>query len=214
MKVIFVIVGVLITVATAFLLLASYADATSSWRYDQHGRNIDIDICIRCESPIPGPRGPQGPSGEQGPPGPQGEVGPEGPPGPQGPQGIQGEQGPKGDTGDTGPQGPPGPQGEQGPPGPNQLVVRSAKTGPMGDLQEIFPGNNVMHLECEEGEFATGGGFELETSPENLGSVSTLSSFPTPTADFLPPTGWTVIVQNDSTETFEGAAYIVCISAQ
>ena len=35
-----------------------------SWRYNAHGTNIDIDICIKCESPIPGPPGPQGPTGE------------------------------------------------------------------------------------------------------------------------------------------------------
>jgi hypothetical protein len=46
-----------------------------------HSRNIDIDICIRCTSTIPGPPGPQGPQGEQGPPGERGE------------QGIQGEKG-------------------------------------------------------------------------------------------------------------------------
>lgn len=84
----------------------------------------------------------------------------------------------------------------------------------IASIQEIFPGNNVMHLRCEPGEFATGGGFELQTSPEDLGSVSTLSSFPTPSADFFPPTGWTVVVNNDSTETFAGTAYIVCISVQ
>jgi hypothetical protein len=80
----------LVTIATLFLLLSPTADATS-WRYDAHGRNIDIDICVRCESPIPGPPGPQGPPGEQGPAGPQGE---------------------KGDKGDTGPQGPAGPPAE------------------------------------------------------------------------------------------------------
>ncbi len=71
-KFIFVIVGVLITVATIFLLLTSYVDASPSWRYDQYGRTIDIDICIKCDSPIPGPPGPQGSPGEQGPSGPPG----------------------------------------------------------------------------------------------------------------------------------------------
>jgi hypothetical protein len=70
-KFIFVIIGVLVTAASVFLLLSSNVDASSSsWRYDAHGRNIDIDICVRCESPIPGPPGPPGPPGEQGPPGP------------------------------------------------------------------------------------------------------------------------------------------------
>ena len=80
MKFILVIVGVLVAVATMFLLLSSTVDASSSWRYDAHGRSIDIDICIRCDSPIPGPPGPQGPPGEQGPPG---------PPGPQEPIGTE-----------------------------------------------------------------------------------------------------------------------------
>jgi hypothetical protein len=93
-KFIFIIVGTLIAVATVFLLLSSNVDASTSWRYDQHGRNIDIDICIKCDSPIPGPPGPQGPPGEQG---------------------LQGEKG------DIGPQGPPGQQGEQGEPGPPGL---------------------------------------------------------------------------------------------
>jgi hypothetical protein len=46
-------------------------------------QNIDIDICIRCTSTVPGPQGPLGP------PGPQGEIGPQGPQGPIGPPGPQ-----------------------------------------------------------------------------------------------------------------------------
>jgi Collagen triple helix repeat (20 copies) len=98
-KFILVIIGILLTVATVFLLLSSNADATS-WRYDEHGRNIDIDICIRCEFPIPGPPGPQGPPGEQGP---KGDTGATGPQGQTGPQGLPGGQGPRG---------PPGPPAE------------------------------------------------------------------------------------------------------
>jgi hypothetical protein len=79
-----------------FFLLSAPAGASSSWRYDEHGRNIDIDICVRCTSATPGPQGPPGPPGQQGFQGPPGEVGPQGPPGLQGPQGIQGEQGPAG----------------------------------------------------------------------------------------------------------------------
>jgi hypothetical protein len=66
-----------------FLTAPSPANADNShdWRFNAHSRNIDIDICIRCTSTIPGPPGPQGPQGEQGPPGERGE------------QGIQGEKG-------------------------------------------------------------------------------------------------------------------------
>lgn len=65
---------------TVVLLLPSFessANATDrTWRYNEHGRNIDVEICLRCTQP--GPQGPKGETGEQG------------------PQGIQGEQGPSG----------------------------------------------------------------------------------------------------------------------
>jgi hypothetical protein len=92
---IYVCVFAFVIMSIALLLPAteSPVNATDrSWRYGEHGRNIDIDICVMCTQP-----------------------GPAGPPGPEGPQGIQGPAGPQGDTG---PQGPPGPVGHQGPPGP------------------------------------------------------------------------------------------------
>jgi hypothetical protein len=179
-KIIFVIVGVLVAVAATFLLLSSSAGATS-WRYDEHGRNIDIDICIRCDSPIPGPPGPQGEQGPQGPPGPEGPKGNTGDPGPEGPlgpQGPQGEQGPKGDTGATGPQGPQGQQGEQGPVGPQGPQGETGATGPQGPagpdkelLTRIVEGPQIpvgeqmtdtSSVECTDGEVATGGGLKIE----------------------------------------------------
>jgi len=81
--------SVVIIVSVVLLLPSSESPANAAdrnWRFDEHGRNIDIDICVMCTQP--GPQGPQGPQGEPGP------------------------QGPKGDTGDTGPQGPPGPAAE------------------------------------------------------------------------------------------------------
>lgn len=93
------------------------ASRDSSWRYDAHGRSIDIDICIRCDSPIPGSPGPQGPAG---PPGPQG---PEGEPGPQGETGSKGDTGEQGIQGPPGPQGPIGPQGSPGLSGPSSITV-------------------------------------------------------------------------------------------
>jgi hypothetical protein len=52
---------VLLLVLSAIPILifgfASQVDADNSWRYAAHNRHIDIDICIRCESPIPGPPG-------------------------------------------------------------------------------------------------------------------------------------------------------------
>jgi hypothetical protein len=49
--------------------ISAEASLNSPWRYDSHSRSIDIDICIRCTSTVPGPQGPPGPPGEQGPPG-------------------------------------------------------------------------------------------------------------------------------------------------
>lgn len=107
-----------------FLTVSSPANANSShdWRFNAHSRNIDIDICVRCTSTIPGPPGPQGPPGAQGEQGVQGPAGDTGPQGPAGPQGEQEPPGPQGEQGLVGPQGPQGetgqgPQGEQGPPG-------------------------------------------------------------------------------------------------
>lgn len=80
---------------TVVLLLSSFESSANAadrnWRYNEHGRNIDIDICVMCTQP--GSQGPQGPKGDTGPQGPQGLTGPQGEPGPQG---IQGEQGPPG----------------------------------------------------------------------------------------------------------------------
>jgi len=46
--------------------------ADREWRFNEHGRNIDIDICVMCTQT--GPQGPQGEPGPQGPPGPDKEL--------------------------------------------------------------------------------------------------------------------------------------------
>ncbi|MPZ07825.1 MAG: hypothetical protein GEU26_15665 [Nitrososphaeraceae archaeon] len=72
------IVGAAIISVLAFLviIIPSSAEANrDSWRYDTHSRSIDIDICIRCTSTVPGPQGPPGPKGDTGPVGPQGPSG-------------------------------------------------------------------------------------------------------------------------------------------
>jgi Collagen triple helix repeat (20 copies) len=93
MKVSLIGIGVFSITVGIIILFSSPVDASrdSSWRYDAHSRSIDIDICISCTSPIPGPPGPQG------------------------------LPGPQGETGDTGPQGPPGPPGPQGPVGTDDI---------------------------------------------------------------------------------------------
>lgn len=95
MKRIWIVMAALVLVTIA-IIVAIGLPSVGANRYDTHSRSTDIDICIRCESDVPGPTGPPGPQGEQGP---QGEIGP---------------QGPKGDTGARGSQGIPGPQGPVG----------------------------------------------------------------------------------------------------
>ena len=51
-------------------------EVAANSRLDMHSRSIDIDICIRCNSSIPGPPGPQGETGDKG------DLGEQGPPGP------------------------------------------------------------------------------------------------------------------------------------
>ncbi|MGH9984933.1 MAG: hypothetical protein ACRD8W_13365 [Nitrososphaeraceae archaeon] len=73
-------VSVAVTLAVVLLLPSfdSSANATDrSWRYGEHGRNIDIDICVMCTQP--GPRGPQGLTGPKGDTGDTGVQGPQGP---------------------------------------------------------------------------------------------------------------------------------------
>ena len=52
----------------AFLLILipfSVKASRDSWRFDVYSRNIDIDICVKCTSTIPGPQGLPGPEGSQ-----------------------------------------------------------------------------------------------------------------------------------------------------
>jgi hypothetical protein len=71
MKVGLIIVAVAVSaifLAIAIAIVPSTVDASQdTWRYDAYSRSVDIDICIRCDSPIPGPPGPQGPPGPPGP---------------------------------------------------------------------------------------------------------------------------------------------------
>jgi hypothetical protein len=116
-----------------FLMPSEVNSASNDWRLAAHNRHVDIDICIRCSSTVPGPEGPPGPPGPQGE---QGETGPQGPIGPQGPQGEQGEQGPIGPQGPQGEQGEQGPQGEQGETGPQGPIGSQGPQGPQGEIEE------------------------------------------------------------------------------
>ena len=145
-----------IIVVSSLILLSAVissvnADNNRNWRLDAHGRSIDIDICIRCTSNIPGPPGPQGPPGPPGETGPQGPQGEQGPPGETGPQGPQGEQGPPGETG------PQGPQGEQGPPGPDKRLNTFQIAGNVVLID--FRSFGTATASCPAGSELTGGGY-------------------------------------------------------
>jgi hypothetical protein len=56
-------IAIPIIVASSIFLLSTVispvsADNGRDLRLDAHSRSIDIDICIRCTSTIPGPQGP------------------------------------------------------------------------------------------------------------------------------------------------------------
>jgi hypothetical protein len=62
-----------LSLVTILISFTTIEEVSASSRLDLNRRStdidVDIDICIRCDSPVPGPPGPQGPPGEQGPPG-------------------------------------------------------------------------------------------------------------------------------------------------
>ena len=101
-----------------------------------------------------------GPQGDTGPAGPSGDVGPIGPPGPVAVApvqviGVTGPAGPEGPPGATGPQGDTGPVG---PPGPSVYIFYNI-VGPT----VVVPagGSSLLAIvTCNDGDIATGGGYE------------------------------------------------------
>jgi len=50
----FISLAITITVVLLLPSFESHANAVDrNWRYNEHDRNVDIDICVACESPIP-----------------------------------------------------------------------------------------------------------------------------------------------------------------
>jgi hypothetical protein len=56
-----IVIGLSIILFYAVAAAPVSASNSHDWRFNAHGRSIDIDICIRCTGP-PGPQGPPGPS--------------------------------------------------------------------------------------------------------------------------------------------------------
>ena len=75
--------ALLVLSGLSFLMLILFVptevnSAIDDWRLAAHNRNIDIDICIRCTSTVPGLQGPPGEKGDKGDPGERGPPGEEG----------------------------------------------------------------------------------------------------------------------------------------
>ncbi|GFH36416.1 collagen-like protein [Streptomyces pacificus] len=147
--------------------------------------------------------GDRGPKGKDGKPGPQGPQGPQGEKGDTGPQGPQGEQGEQGDRGPRGPQGEQGEQGDRGPRGPQGFQGEQGESGVFGAYVRVGEPGPISVVECDPGDIATGGGFEVpEGVPDILDAQSSV-----PIGD--PPFGWQVVAQDPVGGLFI-TAYVVC----
>jgi hypothetical protein len=116
---------------------------------------------------------------------------------------AQGRRGPRGRRGPQGPQGPSGLQGAAGPPGRGMSTVTIRTFD-----DTIAPQNKAAaHVNCAQGEFATGGGV-LDVSTADFGD-GVLQSYPIGNGAF--PTGWFVEMINAGT-TGEGfRVYAICV---
>lgn len=171
-------------------------------------RVVDTDAGQVCSSLLENPLswnqiGPQGPKGD---PGVQGISGPKGD---TGVQGIQGLTGQKGDTGQVGPVGP------QGLPGSAVNFYEAV----MAAFEPPNSGHFNLVSTCQDGDYATGGGYSLRT---NYGSGGILSEsdfavvlnapYGSSTGGIYTATGWQVAVLNaSSTLTIQFEAYVDCV---
>jgi Collagen triple helix repeat (20 copies) len=155
----------------------------------------------------PGPTGQQGPPGATGATGAAGQPGNDGvsvagPIGATGPNGPRGESGPTGATGERGATGAIGPQGERGPEGKAELhaIIRSTTYTLTSSQAGALPAR------CEEGEVATGGGYEMLKGS----ATGVVGSFPATVEASGPPVNWYVQWDSEPGES-EIRVYVVCM---
>jgi hypothetical protein len=86
--------------------------------------------------------------------------------GPQGPAGAQGPEGPAGPQGPEGPAGPAGPAGPEGPQGPAGGIGAVHEVFDIGSFDSVATKRLTVH--CPAGELATGGGFNVGYSFDQL----------------------------------------------
>jgi hypothetical protein len=117
-----------------------------------------------------------------------------GDPGPQGPAGARG---PRGRAGQTGAAGARGVDGASGPAGPAiEFSTYALTAGTHGSARQLL----TAQISCDEGDAATGGGFETDGSV--LASIGTGGDT---------PTGWRAVAQaQDGSEPSALSVYVVC----
>jgi hypothetical protein len=152
-------------------IYACYLDSGSSLRVINYPSKVCAAGFTRLWWNQTGPRGARGPAGADG---------------ARGPQGEDGARGPAGADGARGPQGDPGSIGSFTRRTTNMTVNQGAqKTG---------------SADCETGEVATGGGYDLDTPYNDV-----LES--RPAADL---SSWVVTVRNNWSNAFVVNMYVVC----
>ena len=108
---------------------------------------------------------------------------------------VQGATGPQGPAGEQGPAGP------EGPAGPANVVLRSKEIDGVGGVRGT--------INCNDGERATGGGFDARG---NGGTLTIYEDHPVPTTPGGVPTGWTVDigVPDMTYPNGLGVVYVIC----
>ena len=142
----------------------------------------------------------------------EGRSGPMGPAGPTGDRGAQGTAGEPGPKGERGPQGPTGPKGDAGPAGAPagapaiNIVTRSTSHLVVG------PQAFTRSMHCNDGERATGGGFEAPEGYYDPDQVDIDQSHPIRKAGDTSPSGWKVggLIRTSYSPFI--LIYVVCVS--
>jgi hypothetical protein len=137
----------------------------------------------------------------------------QGPPGEDGEDGQDGEDGEDGQDGEDGEKGDPGPQGEQGPPGvPGVLNFYMNTTTVDLPFNVLDPPGGYFttgDVNCDTGDFATGGGFRAAAG---IGEFTVTQDNPIYiiSNNILQAIGWSVTFLNRSSEVGFGTVYALC----
>jgi hypothetical protein len=112
-----------------------------------------------------------------------------------GPQGPKGDKGAKGDKGDKGAKGDPGAPGAKGDPAASGYQVVTSGSAVDGTKRKF------ARAFCPAGKRVVGGGYEIKY----VGSYSVIDSFPDGNS-------WSVVADNNGTNTWGVIASAICVS--